>query len=121
RFVGKIAVDPDRHAGAGCGAEPQQRILPFDIHRAPPVLQDTRCAWVPGVRQRYGGGKFTPVRPCSGPLVSRSRTNGSEQNRGNAMPAWVRNLLLGAALLGLPASAAAQSYPSRPITIVIGY
>jgi tripartite-type tricarboxylate transporter receptor subunit TctC len=29
--------------------------------------------------------------------------------------------MLGAALLALPAAAAAQSYPSRPITIVIGY
>ena len=37
------------------------------------------------------------------------------------MPAWVRNVMLGAALLALPAAAAAQSYPSRPITIVIGY
>ena len=37
------------------------------------------------------------------------------------MRAWVRNVTLGAALLALPAAAAAQSYPSRPITIVIGY
>ncbi len=37
------------------------------------------------------------------------------------MRAWVRNVMLGVALLGLPASAVAQSYPSRPITIVIGY
>ena len=37
------------------------------------------------------------------------------------MRAWVRNVMLGAALLALPAAAAAQSYPSRPITIVIGY
>jgi tripartite-type tricarboxylate transporter receptor subunit TctC len=37
------------------------------------------------------------------------------------MPAWVRNVTLAAALLALPASALAQSYPSRPITIVIGY
>ena len=37
------------------------------------------------------------------------------------MRAWVRNAMLAAALLALPAAAAAQSYPSRPITIVIGY
>ena len=29
--------------------------------------------------------------------------------------------MFSAALLALPASAVAQSYPSRPITIVIGY
>jgi tripartite-type tricarboxylate transporter receptor subunit TctC len=37
------------------------------------------------------------------------------------MPAWIRNVMLIAALLALPASAIAQSYPSRAITIVIGY
>jgi len=37
------------------------------------------------------------------------------------MRAGVRNVMLAAALLALPAAAAAQSYPSRPITIVIGY
>ena len=37
------------------------------------------------------------------------------------MPAWVRNVMFGAALLALPALAVAQSYPARPITIVIGY
>ena len=36
------------------------------------------------------------------------------------MPALVRNVLLGVALLAAP-MAGAQTYPSKPITIVIGY
>jgi hypothetical protein len=48
RLVGQIAVDPDRDAGDCRRAEPQQGILPFDIHRRPPPV--ARPAGVAGFR-----------------------------------------------------------------------
>jgi tripartite-type tricarboxylate transporter receptor subunit TctC len=48
--------------------------------------------------------------------------NEAKQDRGDAMRAFVRTIMLGAALLSLaPVQAQAQSYPAKPITIVIGY
>jgi tripartite-type tricarboxylate transporter receptor subunit TctC len=37
------------------------------------------------------------------------------------MPAWIRNALLALLALAAPSRADAQTYPARPITIVIGY
>jgi tripartite-type tricarboxylate transporter receptor subunit TctC len=48
--------------------------------------------------------------------------NEAKQDRGDVMRAFVRNMMLGAALLSLATlQAQAQSYPAKPITIVIGY